>query len=191
MRCRGWKGVIIVGFAGVLWMPTVARSETTPTTPSPRALEAIRLIESPDPYQRQLGFLQLEALREPSTIEVIERYVARPEPEVRAESLRAVAAIQGFSAAPQLLQALKTERSPMVRRAAMLGLEPFVQGHPDLLPAFVNALRDRSTEVRMTAVDIVSRIDDPAAREAIRRRNKRERGRDVRRVLDLAMRRLQ
>ena len=191
MRDWGQKGLVLVSLASLLWMPISARGERTPSTPSPRALEAIRLLESPDPYERQLGFLRLEALREPSTVEAIERYVAHPEPEIRAESLRALAAIQGVIAAPRLLQALKTDRQPVVRRAALLGLEPFVKGHPDILPAYLAALRDRSTEVRMTAVDIVSRVDDPAAREAIRLRYKRERGRDVRLVLDLAIRRLQ
>ena len=42
----------------------------------------------------------------------------------------------------------------------------------------------------MTAVDIVSRIDDPRSRAAIRARNRRERDRNVRRVLALAMKRL-
>ena len=190
MRLRGVRRLVLLGLTGLLWMPLSARSELTPSTPSHRAVEAIRLLESPDPYERQLGFLRLEALREPSTVEAIERYVAHPDPEVRAESLRALAAIQGLVAAPRLLQALKTDRHPVVRRAALLGLEPLVKGHPDILPACLKALRDRSTEVRITAVDMVSRIDDPAAREAIRLRNKREGRRDVRRVLDLAMRRL-
>jgi HEAT repeat protein len=74
----------------------------------------------------------------------------------------------------------------------LLGLEPFanLQNHPDILPALLNALRDRDTQVRMTAVDIVSRIKDPRARAAMRFRYKYEQRRDVRRVLELAMKRL-
>ena len=73
---------------------------------------------------------------------------------------------------------------------ARLGLEPLARANPEILPAFIAALRDRKPEVRMTAVDIVSRIDDPRARKAILLRNKRERDRNVRRVLSLAMTRL-
>ena len=42
----------------------------------------------------------------------------------------------------------------------------------------------------MTAVDIVSRIDTPQARDAVRVRYKRERDRDVRRVLAEAIKRV-
>ena len=157
---------------------------------SPKAVEAIQLLESHDPYQRQLGFLRLEALRERATIEVIRTYIDHRDPETRAYSLRALAAIEGSESVPLLLQKLSTERHPRVRRALLLGLEPFQKQHPDLLLTFMQALRDRDTAVRMTAVDIVSRIDDPRAREALVMRNKYERRRDVRRVLALAMKRI-
>jgi len=177
----------------LMGVSTRAHGDTSPPTPtpSPRALEAIRLIESSDPYEQQVGFLRLEALREPSTIEVLERYAAHPQAQRRAAGLRALAAIQGSSAAPRLLERLKTDRDAAVRRAILLGLEPFALEHPDILPALLKALRDRDTEVRMTAVDIVSRIDDPRAREAIRFRYKYEWRRDVRRVLASAMPRLE
>lgn len=157
---------------------------------SPLAVEALRLAESDDLYQRQLGFLRLEALREPNTVESIKRYFDHQDPELRAYSLRAVAAILGAQSVPQLLQALRQDRSALVRRAVLLGLEPLQASSPEVLPAFIKALRDRNTEVRMVAVDMISRIDDPRAKEAILMRNKRERRRDVRRVLDLAMQRL-
>ena len=166
------------------WPP--ARAEE----PSPRAVEAMRLIESDDLYQRELGFLRLEALREPATIDAISRYLAHREPEVRAYSLRALAAVQGPAAAPVLLEALAKEKHPRVRRAALLALEPLEPSDPQILRAFLKALRDRKPEVRMTAVDIVSRIDVPQAKEAILVRNRRERDRDVRRVLALAMKRI-
>ena len=109
---------------------------------------------------------------------------------MRAYAFRALAAIEGAQAVPLLLEALRTDKQPRVRRAALLGLEPLQQSDPNILPAFIKALRDKDTEVRMAAVDIVSRVDDPRAREAILLRNKRERRRDVRRVLSMAMRRL-
>jgi HEAT repeat protein len=125
-----------------------------------------------------------------STADVIRGYVDSPDPDMRASSLRAVAAIEGVAAVPLLLQVLKADKHPSVRRAALLGLEPLQQTNAEILPAFLKALRDRKAEVRMAAVDIVSRIDEPRAREAILTRNKRERDRDVRRVLELAMKRL-
>ena len=160
------------------------------SSPSPQAVEAMQLLESTDAYQRQVGFLRLEALREPSTVETIQPYVDSKDPDMRAYSLRALAAIQGAPAVPMLLSKLKSERHPRVRRAALLGLEPLQKSDPEILPAFIAALRDPNTEVRMAAVDVVSRIDDPRAREAILRRYKREWRRDVRRVLRLAMKRL-
>ena len=150
----------------------------------------MQLLQSRDPYQRQLGFLRLEALRESSSVPTISTYLTSKDPEMRAYSLRALAAIEGTGALPVLLQALNTEKKPRVRREVLLGLEPLQPSDPKILPAFLKALRDSNTEVRMTAVDLVSRIDDPRAREAIRTRFKRERRRDVRRVLTIAMKRL-
>ena len=159
-------------------------------TPQERVAESLRLIESGDPYERQLGFLRLEALRDPSTAEAIRKHLDSKDPDLRAYTLRALAAIEGPAAIPQLLQSLRADRDPVVRRAALLGLEPLRPHDPSLLQAFIAALRDRKPEVRMAAVDVVSRIDDSAARDAIRRLNKREYSRNVRRALALAMKRL-
>jgi len=169
-----------------------ASGETQDSTPapSPQAADALRLIESDDPYQQQLGFLRLEALREPGTAEAIRPYLDSRDPAVRAYALRALAALEGPAAVPRLLRALQQDPHPAVRRAALLGLEPLRPHDPDILPAFITALRDRKPEVRMTAVDVVSRIDDPRANDAIRTRNERERDRDVQRALSLAMKRL-
>lgn len=183
----------LVGLAlmELLVSPPVVQGASEPSEPpSPQAVEAMRLLASEDLYQRQMAFLRLEALREPSTAATIQRYVRDPDPDVRAYSLRALAGILGAEAIPQLLQALRTDRAAEVRRAALLGLEPLQARHPDVLPAFIAALRDRKTEVRMTAVDVVSRIEDPRARAAIVSRRKREQRRDVRRVLELAARRM-
>jgi len=170
--------------------PVHSESQPPSAPPSSKAVEALRLIESQDPYQRELGFLRLEALREPSTADAIRKYVTHKDPEVRAYTLRALAAIEGPQAVPVLLNALRTEKQPKVRRAALLGLEPLQKSDPQILQAFLKALRDKDTEVRMAAVDIVSRIDVPEAREAILLRNKRERRRDVRRVLQMAVKRI-
>ena len=158
--------------------------------PSPHAVEAMRLVESSDAYQRELGFLRLEAMREAATIPIIAQHLTHKDPEVRAYSLRALAAVQGAPSVPVVLQTLARDKHPRVRRAALLALEPFEPTSPEILPALLHALRDRKPEVRMTAVDIVSRIDAPQAKEAILIRKKREHNRDVRRVLALAMKRL-
>lgn len=168
----------------------LAAEEPPAAAPSPRAVEAIQLLDSRDPYQRELGFLRLEALREPATVEVVRPYLTNRDPERRASGARALAAIQGAEAAPALLRQLESEKHPRVRRALLLGLEPFASADPAVLPALIESLRDVDTQVRMTAVDIVSRIDDPRAREAILTRYKREGRRDVRRVLEQAMKRI-
>ncbi len=168
----------------------VAEEPVPAGDPTPKAVEALRLLTSEDAYQRQVGFLRLEALREPATIDDIRPYADSRDPEMRSYALRALAAIQGPQAIPLLLDRLRAEKHARVRRAALLGLEPLYSADPSLLPVFISALRDRSTEVRMAAVDVVSRIDHPDARAAILVRKKRERRRDVRRVLELAMRRL-
>jgi len=170
--------------------PADASTQERPTTPAKRAQAALALLESKDPYERQKGFLQLEALRNPDAGPAVRRYVDDRNSEIRAHSLRAVAAIEGVAAVPLLLEKLRSDRHPRVRRAALLGLEPLWRADPKILPAFIGSLKDRTTDVRMAAVDIVSRIDDPRAREAILARYTRERRRDVRRVLELAMRRL-
>lgn len=167
---------------------TEESAETVP--PSDRAIEALRLLDSEDLYQRQLGFLRLEALREPGTADAIRRYLDHRDPETRAYSLRALAAIEGAQSVPLLLGIVQTDPDPAVRRAALLGLEPLQPSSPDILPMLIRALKDRSSEVRMAAADIVSRVDEPQAREAILKRYRRERRQDVRRVLDMAMKRL-
>lgn len=174
----------------VIATPEMGFGETQAQAPSSKATEAIRSLDSEDAYERQAGFLRLEALREPSTATVIRSYLDHRDPDRRAYSLRALAAVEGSQAIPVLLQKLKTDRAPQVRRAALLGLEVFQKMDPAILPAFLQALRDRDTEVRMTAVDAVSRINDPRAREAIQTRYRREHRGDVRRVLELAMKRL-
>ena len=181
-------GTGLVGLA-LLAIQAVAEERPTPS-PSPRALEVLERLESNDPYERQAAFLRLEALREPGTLPAIRRFMDSKDPEARAASLRAVAAIEGAPAIHVLLEKLHRDQQPRVRRAALLALEPLAQGHPEVLDAFLSSLRDRSPEVRMTAIDIVSRIDDARARQAIRLRYKKEHERDVRRVLELAMKRL-
>ena len=186
LRTALWISASLLVFA----TPDAGAAQEAASQPSPRAAEARRLIASDDPYQRQLGFLRLEALREPGTADLIRPYLDNRDPDLRADALRALAAIEGPAAVPALLKALDDDPHPRVRRAALLGLEPLQPSNPQVLPAFLAALRDRKPEVRMTAVDVVSRVDDPRAREAILVRNKRERDRNVQRALALAMERL-
>ena len=191
-RTRAISRTLRVGIAlMILHAPQAGQATERPVPPpTAKAVEAMQLLTADDPYQRQVGFLRLEALRELGTVETIRPYVTHRDPEMRAYSLRALAAIEGVDAIPLLLERLRTEKQPRVRRSILLGLEPLQRLQPDLLTAFLDALRDRSPEVRMAAVDIVSRIDDPRARTAIRTRARKERDRDVRRVLAMAMRRL-
>ena len=66
------RGIIWCAVAvGLSLTASAAREEPPSTTPSPKAVEALRLVESKDPYQQQLGFLRLEALREASTAPLI------------------------------------------------------------------------------------------------------------------------
>ncbi|MBI2104787.1 MAG: HEAT repeat domain-containing protein [Candidatus Omnitrophica bacterium] len=188
---RAARGLLWLGAALVLGTGIAAgEGPDASSSPKERVAEALQLIESADPYQRQLGFLRLEALRDPSAADAIRKHLESKDPDLRAYTLRALAAMQGPAAIPQLLQSLRGDRHPAVRRAALLGLEPLREHDPELIPAFIAALRDRHPEVRLTAVDIVSRIDHARAREAIFLRNKRERNRNVRRALSLAMKRL-
>lgn len=171
--------------------PFVFAAEAQAITPAARVAEALQLLKSEDPYKQELGFLRLEALRDRSTLPEIRPYLDNHDPDLRAYSLRAVAAIDGLNAVSLLLERLKTEKHPRVRRAAVLGLEPFAKDDPRILPALIGALRDHSTEVRIAAVDVVSRIHDPKAKEAILLRNKWEWRADVKRVLKVAVKRIQ
>ena len=146
-------------------------------------------IEIDDPYLRRQTFLQLEALREPETASVIRQYLAHRQAELRALSVRALAAIEGPQSVPTLVERLTKDRSPSVRLQAILALEPFLAQDAQPLPSLIKALRDRQPDVRMAAIDVVSRIETTQAREAIAVRWKRERHRDVRRVLEAAMHR--
>lgn len=185
---RAWRAagpvLAALAFAAAAWSEDM--------TPSPHAVEAMRLLDSKDPYLRQLGFLRLEALREPATVSAVTRYLHSRNPVVRGEALRALAAIQGHAAIPTLLQSLAHDGDTTPRRAALLGLEPLyrVQADAAVKAALLKALRDRKPEVRMTAVDIASRLDDPDARALIQKRLLRERHRDVLRVLALAKKRM-
>lgn len=185
---------LLTGAAAVIWLATApaarAVEEAAGRPPSPQAAEALQLLTSEDDYQRKLGFLRLEALRELSTLPTLRAYLTDRDPEMRAYSLRAVAAVEGVAAAPTLVATLQADKEPRVRRAAVLGLEPFAMVDQAWLPPLLKALTDRSTEVRMTAVDVVSRIPNTRAREAILTRHRREQRPDVRRVLELAVKRL-
>jgi ribosome-associated translation inhibitor RaiA len=185
---RRRKAQRVAGWMLAGWL--AAAGSARAAAPSAAAAEALQLLESDEAYEQQRGFLRLEALREPATLPAVRRYLDHRDPETRAYAVRAVAAIEGVAAVPELLERLGRERTPRVRRAILLGLEPFHAAHEGILPACIAALRDRATEVRITAVDIVSRVDDPRARAALRQRQRHEWRRDVRRVLTEAMKRV-
>ncbi len=140
-----------------------------------------------DDYTRQRAFLELEALREPSSAEAIRSFLNDRDENTRTYSVRALAAVLGIQAVPELLARLQND-SPKVRIACVLALEPLHA--PEATEPLIKHLRDRNKEVRMATVDVVSRMDHPQAREAILVRWKRERDRDVRRVLEHAIKRI-
>ena len=180
---------LLAFLVALLAAPLGVAAEELSASPSPRALEAMQLLKSSDLYQQQMGFLRLEALREPATINTISTYVTDRDPEVRAYSLRALAAVQGAGSVPVLLRAL-SDKHPRVRRAAVLGLEPLVETNNEILPALIKMLKDRHPRVRMAVIDVLSRQDVARAKEAILLRRRREHDRDVKRVLKLAVERL-
>ena len=156
---------------------------------SAEAQQAIHLLQAHDLYDRQKGFMRLELLRDPATLPVVRLYLNDRNADIRSFAIRALAAINGINAVPELVNRLKTEKHPTVRIAIILGLEPLQD--PAILPAFIQRLRDRNPEVRIAALDAVSRFKAPEAREALLLRQQRERDRDVQRVLQDALRRNQ
>ena len=183
-----WLAIILVsgGSPRVL----AADAQLVPP-PSERALELMRQLDTTDPYQQEMTFLRLEALRETASSSHIRKYLTERNPDKRAWALRALASIEGVAAVPLLIRSVQNDREPRVRIAALLGLEPLQPSDPSILPVFLKALKDKHPYVRMAVVDIVSRIDDPRAREAVLTRQQRERNGDVRRVVALAVARVQ
>ncbi|MBI3087803.1 MAG: HEAT repeat domain-containing protein [Candidatus Omnitrophica bacterium] len=187
---RTARGLGIVGVVMLVSAGAAAGWAQDAGSLSPEAQQLVAQLDAQDAYVRQQAFLRLEALREPATADVIRRHLASRNQETRAFSVRALAAVEGAAAVPTLVERLTRERSWNVRLNLVLALEPLADQSPAVMPALIRALRDRKAEVRMAAVDAVSRLDHPDAREAIRLRWRRERHRDVRRVLERAMARL-
>ena len=167
-----------------------ASSQAAEPQLNPRTAEALRALESKDAMARKMAWLRLEALRDPAALELVRPYAGHRDAQMRAGCLRALAALEGVRAVPLLLEKLSADRAAEVRLAALLALEPLQRQDPAILPAFIKALRDRSSLVRMAAVDVVSRIDDRRASEAILAHNKIEHRTDVRRVLKVAVERV-
>lgn len=181
---------IFIAAALLSGIAPLARANQASQAISPKAIEALDLVASGDSYKQQLGFLRLEALREPATIAALLPYTTDKDPELRSGSVRCLAAVEGIEAVPMLLDKIENDRDGRVVRAAMLGAEPFIEIDPRILPLLIKRLTHHDKTVCMAAVDIISRSKDPSAREAILFRYKREGRRDVRRVLDLAMTRM-
>ena len=184
-----WLTAVLL-LAGTTVSAVCRADEPAPPSLDSRAEEAIRGLTSEDAYVRQRSFLQLEALRNPASVDSIRPFVDNKDEDMRAWSLRALVAIQGAAVIPLLRERAQSDKEPSVRRAALLGLEPLAAADPTLVQFFVDRLSERSPEVRMTAVDIVSRIQDPVARSAVRERAKHEGNRDVRKVLAAALQRI-
>jgi HEAT repeat protein len=171
-------------------MPLGAAAQEPTEVISSEARQFLDQIETGDPALRRRAFLQLEALREPATAPIVRHYLADRSAELRGLSVRALAAIEGLKAVPDLIERAQHDRHPYVRLQAMLAIEPFVGQEAAAVPVLINALRDRQPDVRMTAIDLVSRIRTSEARDALKVRWERERHRDVRRVLAAAMQRI-
>ena len=168
---------VLAAIAGPSW--------AADTAPSPEARRLISLLDDQDLYVQQEAFMQLEMLREAATAPAIRAHLDSRSEETRAFSVRALAAVEGVRAVPTLVERLKKERDPQVRVSTLLALEPLQD--PAVLPALIDRLRDRQRNVRMAAVDAVSRVKDPLAKAALQKRWVRERDRDVRRVLEKAL----
>lgn len=184
-------GVVKLVLVGLIIRASCALAAEAPSEGalSPEASAAAALLDASDVFTRHLGFMRLEALREPASAEVIRKYLDSRDPEMRALSVRALAAVEGPAAVPLLLDKLARDRHPRVRLATVLALEPLED--PQVPAALMSRLRDRDPEVRMAAVDAVSRLDSKEARQAIRQRYRRERQYDVRRVLQQAIKRIE
>jgi hypothetical protein len=157
---------------------------------SPRAQEAVNLLQYGDRDEQRLALLRLEALREPAVGDIVADYLHYKDEGVRAYAYRTWIALYGQAVLSDLLEAYPREKSVRVRRSILLALEPYRAVDARIAELYYAALIDRKTEMRITAVDLVSRIDEPRAHEAIRRRAKKEWRRDVRRVLKLALARI-
>ncbi|HEX9781029.1 MAG TPA: HEAT repeat domain-containing protein [bacterium] len=152
---------------------------------APAVEAALVRLGSGDAHEQQKALLQLEALRDASTADEVRARIESRDAGVRAYAVRALAAIEGMGAVPVILERLAGDRDPWVRRAALTALEPWAKTDFRIAETMVSALNDRSPEVRMVAADVVSRLSDAeAARGALEARRRRERHRDVRRVLD-------
>ena len=190
------RGFTVLVFVAVALMRVPAlRAESVvaePLSDEAKAIIATLQAHPDDEYTRQRAFIELEALREPASAAAIRAFLDDRDEDTRAYSVRALAAVEGAAAVPELLKRLQNERSPRVRIACLLGLEPLHA--PQATEPLIKHLRDRNKEVRMAAVDVVSRLKEPRVRarahEAILVRWKRERDRDVRRVLEAALKRV-
>lgn len=180
-----------LGLLAALACPARAE-EPEPVAPAGMSAEArrlVRLLDADDAYVRQEAFIQLEMLREAASAPEVRKRLESSKPETRAFSVRALAAIEGLKAVPDVIDRLKRDHDPRVRVSAILALEPLQ--NPAILPVFIERLRDRNRDVRMAAADAVSRSKQPEAHAALKRRWRRERDRDVRRILQQAMQRIE
>jgi len=182
---KGYKAV--VGIVIFVWasVPVLcADSGSTASTSEGQIEVAKNLITSEDPYQQKLGFLRLEALRDPNTVGFIEALTLSEDAHMRAMSLRALFAVQGKSVVPRLVEVAQNDPDSVVRREVLLALEPMLEEMPAVLDVAIQALKDQRTRVRVTAVDMLSRMDDPKAKQALLKSSKQYQPPAVRMVLN-------
>jgi HEAT repeat protein len=155
---------------------------------SKEAQDAIALLDSKDQMQSRLGFMRLEALREPATAETIKKYLSSQDEYVRASALRALSAVEGLKSTEVLSSCLTSDKSEHVRLHAALALEPLKD--PKAYDALIKGMEDKSAEVRMASVEAFSRINEPGVIDALFVRQKQETNKEVQKVIDNAIKRI-
>ncbi len=178
---------MMLGTVCVIACPPTAHGQSKPPSLATEAQVWVDQLDDDDLFLRQKAFLELEALRDPASADTIRAHLTALDPNTRAFSARALAAVAGRSAVPVLLERWTKERHLYVRSSILIALEPFWEQEPAVVATVLKALRDRKRDIRMVAADIASHINRPEAREALQVRWKRERDRDVRLVLKRIM----
>lgn len=146
---------LAMALAPLLWLRSAAAEELART---PEATRAVHLLAAADLFSQKAGLLELEALREPGTLDAVQPFLDHRNPELRAQALTVARAIQQRAALPLLLDRLALDRDERVRRQAANELRRLAD--PSTVPALTAALRDRSLTVRIAAVEALGAIKD-------------------------------
>ena len=152
----------VLAFVACVWSAPVQAEETAVSSQADRAL---RLLTASDLFSKKAGLLELEALRDPSTLTAVRPFLDDPNPALRAQALATARAIQGAAAIPLLTDALARDRSEIVRRQAANELHELRD--PSTVPALTSALQDRRVTVRIAAVEALGAMHDQSVTPAI------------------------